>query len=135
MEIAAIVATLIPALIPSVIDAIKSLFGKLTGIDPAAPKSVAEVIQLMTADTEKLKALALLDAPVGQPSQWVVDLRASFRYIAVGFVILSTVIFNFVPDRYYNAQTDAFMRQICGSAVFFILGDRVNLSLKKKNGG
>jgi len=135
MEIAAILATILPALIPSVIGMFKDLFGKFAGIDPAAPKSVDDTIKLMTADTEKLKALAELDKPCGQPSQWVVDLRASFRYIAVAFVIVSTVIFNFIPDRFYNAQTDAFMRQICGSAVFFILGDRVNLALKKTNGG
>ena len=130
MDIAAIVATLVPALIPSIIDAIKGLFGKITGIDPAAPKSNAEAIELMKAESEKLKALAEIDKPVGQPSQWVVDLRASFRYIAVGFVVLTTVIFNFIPDRFYNAETDAFMRQICGSAVFFILGDHVNLRMK-----
>jgi hypothetical protein len=133
VEIAAILATLVPALIPSAIDAIKGIFGKITGIDPAAPKSVADTIQLMDADTKRLEALAKLDNPVGEPSQWVVDLRSSFRYIAVAFIVVTTVIYNFIPDRFYNAETDAFMRQICGSAVFFILGDRVNIKLK--NGG
>jgi len=127
-----ILATLIPSLIPSIIDAFKGLFGRLTGIDPAAPKSTDDVIKLMTADTAKLEALAKLDKPVGEPSQWVVDLRASFRYVAVGFIIITTVVFNFIPDRFYNTETDAFMRQICGSAVFFILGDHVNTNLKKK---
>ena len=132
MELTAIIATLVPALIPTVIDFFKGLLGKITGVDPGAPKSVDESIKLMAAETDKLKALAALDKPVGEPSQWVVDLRSSFRYVAVAFIILTTIIFNFIPDRYYNAETDAFMRQICGSAVFFILGDRVNLSLKNK---
>lgn len=133
MELAAILATILPALLPSGIDALKGLFGKITGIDPSAPKSVGEKIQLMNADTDRLKALAELDKPVGEPSQWVIDLRASFRYLAVAFIVLATIVYNFIPDRFYNALTDAFMRQICGSAVFFILGDRTMIALK--NGG
>jgi len=132
MGLETILATLIPTLIPSVIEFFKGIFARITGVDPASPKSTDDVIKLMTAETDKLKALAALDKPVGEPSQWVVDLRASFRYVSVGFIIITTVIFNFIPDRFYNAETDAFMRQICGSAVFFILGDHVNTNLKKK---
>jgi hypothetical protein len=83
---------LLGALLPAGVDLAKTMFGGLArrwgGL------SVDDEIKLENAGIERLKALAVLDTPVGTPSQWVVDLRASFRYIACGiFVVggLSTI--------------------------------------------
>lgn len=117
-------SALIAALAPAAIDGVKSLFGgisrKFGGL------SVDDEIKLMEANTNKLKGLAELDNPHGTPSQWVVDLRASFRYIACGvFIIggLSTV---------YLAPTLAPLGlEAAATAASFIFGERMLLSLKK----
>ena len=114
---------IISALAPAAVEALKNLFGglgrKIGGL------SVEDEIKLSTANVERLKALSQLDMPVGNPSQWVVDLRASFRYIAAGiFVIggLSTV---------YLAPTLAPLGlEAAIAASSFIFGERMLLSLR-----
>src|SRR3970040_2456419 len=70
---------------PAAIDLFKNLFAtvsrKWIGL------SVDDQIKLENANIERLKAMALLDNPNGTPSQWVVDLRGSFRYIAAALSI------------------------------------------------
>lgn len=115
---------LISALAPVAVEGLKSLFGgisrKFGGL------SVDDEIKLMEANTNKLKGLAELDNPHGTPSQWVVDLRASFRYIAcAAFVVggLSTI---------YLAPTFAAIGvEAAIAASSFIFGERMMLSLKK----
>jgi hypothetical protein len=72
-----ILETLLASLIPVGIEGIKQAAARLFGGVRAT--SVDEQIKLDVNEIEKIKALALLDAPAGQPSQWVVDLRASAR--------------------------------------------------------
>jgi uncharacterized membrane protein len=84
--LAAILASLVPALVPAGVDLIKNVGStasrKLLGI------SVDDQLRLENAVIERLKALAGLENPYGNPSQWVVDLRASFRYVAAGFLLV-----------------------------------------------
>lgn len=75
--------------VPVIVDFIK-------GAAPAVTRkvfgtSVEDQIKLDNSNIERLKALAELDNPHGEPSQWVVDLRASFRYIAATILILCGV--------------------------------------------
>ena len=132
IDTAALVALIVPALLPGVIDGIKMVISRLTGIDMAAPKSVAEVIQLKQADTERLKALADLDRPVGNISPWVADLRASFRYVCVGVILLAYVATLFLPDSWINSVTRADIAFLARECIFFIIGDRVYTNLKNK---
>lgn len=132
MEIAAILTTLIPSLIPTVIDVVKGLFGKITGVNPAAPKSPDDTLKLYNAETERLKVLSQIGTPYGEVSRWVNNLRGSCQYVAVLFIIGSTVIYNFFPEAWYSPDTDVYMRQLCGSALFFLLGARVNLAANHK---
>ena len=74
-----ILETIIGALVPVGIDGIKSLIGMFTG--GVKPISVDEQIKMDNNEINKLQALAALDNPYGSPSQWVVDLRASSRYL------------------------------------------------------
>lgn len=117
---------LLPALLPSVIDAAKSLFGglgrKIGGL------SVEDEIKLENAGIAKLEAIAKLDTPTGIPSQWVVDLRSSFRYIAAGVSILSGAYlaykFPAIPDALELAG------QLISAPFAFIFGERLYLGMK-----
>ena len=115
---------LISALAPAAVDALKSLFGGLSR--RIAGLSVDDEIKLKTADVERVKALAELDTPVGTPTQWVVDLRASFRYVAAGVCVLSPVISIFFLPSSINLTME-----LASGAFGFIFGERMLLSLKQ----
>jgi hypothetical protein len=136
---APLLALLLPALLPAGVDIFKGLFGAvsrlITGETGAKPQNVEEAVKLMEADTARLKALADLDKPAATVSKWVSDLRASFRYIAAGLIILSGVLV-VVIDVAVPGQIDAVaydtMTQLMGSVFAFLFGDRLNLSLRRK---
>jgi len=116
---------LVSALLPAAVDAIKSVFGaasrKFIGL------SVDDQIKLDNANIERLKALAALDNPYGTPSPWVVDLRASFRYIACGLFVLGGIATMVVPSL---APLAPIGMEAAISASSFIFGERMVLSLK-----
>ncbi|HEY4707308.1 MAG TPA: hypothetical protein VII64_07595 [Thermodesulfobacteriota bacterium] len=83
---------------------------------------------MMQAEAEKLKALADLDRPTGNISQWVADLRASFRYVAGGVVILaavSTLVIEVTPD------VGDLVWQSANSVWAFLFGDRMYTYIKR----
>jgi len=124
-----ILSLVVPALIPAVADGLRGLFNKLTGGAGAKPANVEEQIKLMAAENERLKALAELDRPSEKISPWVADLRASFRYVAGGLIILgaiSTLFFNadlLVQDAVWN---------LAGSVFAFLFGDRMYFKFVKR---
>jgi len=95
-----LLTTLLPALLPAIIDLFKGGFSKLIGVPTGEPVTFNERLEEKKLDIQKLKALAALDKPNGNISQWVADLRASFRYIAVGVIVLAAIIYNFLPETY-----------------------------------
>lgn len=117
---------LLPAVLPAVIDGAKSLFGgvarKIGGL------SVDDEVKLANADVEKLKALAAIDNPTGTPSQWVVDLRASFRYIAAGVSILVGAYIGYKFATIPDAVTLA--GQLISAPFAFIFGERLYFGMK-----
>ena len=117
---------LLPALLPAAVDGVKNLIGKFTG--GFVPANIDEQIKLDNANVEKLKALAALDTPGGTPSQWVIDLRASFRYIAAGFLILAAVATTVVPAL---VAMQAIAYQAASAAFGFIFGERLVMNLKQ----
>ena len=80
-----ILETVIGAVVPVLAESVKQLIVRWTG--GVKPANVDEQIRLMKAESDRLTALAALDTPGGTPSQWVVDLRASSRYIGALAVI------------------------------------------------
>jgi hypothetical protein len=115
---------IISALLPAGVEAVKTLFGGISR--KVGGLSVDEEIKLSEATTSRLKSIAELDNPHGTPSQWVVDLRASFRYIACGvFVVGGLSLAAFVPSM------GALGLEAAISASSFIFGERMMLSLKK----
>ena len=84
-----LLTTLLSALIPVGVEGIKQGISALTG--GVKPTTVAEQIQLDEQDIKRLGAVAALDNPGGTPSQWVIDLRGSARYLAAFLVILGGI--------------------------------------------
>lgn len=115
---------LISALAPAGVEAVKGAFKAAT--DRWVGLSVDDKIKLQNADIEKLKALAALDTPTGTPSQWVVDLRSSFRYIACGLFIVGGLSTAFFAPALAPLGFEA-----AAAASSFIFGERMLLSLKK----
>jgi hypothetical protein len=127
---------ILPALLPAGIDAVKNLFGaaqrKWVGL------SIDDEIKLEEAAIKRLEALAKLD-DVGstQPSQWVVDLRSSARYIMAGLSIISGICLGYV-GLYSNAITSVEMNTVLlplamdliGIPFSFIFGERLYMGMK-----
>jgi hypothetical protein len=130
MGIETILATVLPGLLPAVLDGAKMLFSKITGISMGEPKTFTERKELYTAETDRLKTIAELDKPSGQISNWVADLRASFRYVFVGLIIIVTLAYGLTYRWIGVPEVWGVLSQLSGSATFFILGDRVYLGLK-----
>lgn len=115
----AIISALLPAGVEMVKNVVGGLSRKWVGL------SVDDEIKMGNANIERLKALAQLDNPVGTPSQWVVDLRASFRYIACAMFVAGGIWGIFVPTPVSPLAIEAAI-----SASSFIFGERMLLSLK-----
>ena len=122
-----ILQNILAALLPVGVDAAKAVIGKFGG--DVRPTNIDEQIKLDNSQVDKLKALATLDNPYGNPSQWVVDLRASFRYLAAAIVILAGLGVQLVPSVDLVIRTAGL--EFAAMAFSFILGDRVYLNLKK----
>lgn len=87
--------SIIGALIPVGVEGIKQAVNKWTG--GVKPTTVDDQIKLDNSEIERMKAVAQLDTPVGTPSQWVIDLRASSRYIGALAVIVGGFATVFIP--------------------------------------
>jgi hypothetical protein len=104
---------------PLVLDLVKQVTNKYVGL------SVDDQIKMDNAQVEKMKALAQLDNPYGTPSQWVVDLRASFRYLGSILVIgIGVFIISSMPT-----QLEAGLSLVT-MPFGFIFGERLILSFK-----
>ena len=89
-----LLTTLLSSLIPVGIEGVKQLIVSKTGVQAT---TVDEQIKLDDQEIKRLEAIAKLDTPGGTPSQWVIDLRASARYVAAGVVILGGVAAIYIP--------------------------------------
>ena len=119
---------ILPAIVPALSDGVRGIFAKFTGGAGGTPQNVDERIKLMGAETTKLQALASLDTPVGQPSQWVVDLRASFRYVAVSVIVLGALGSLFVPHAPVALVGTAL--DLAGASMSFIIGERMYFKIR-----
>jgi len=92
--------------------------------------SVDEQIKLENATVDRLKALAELDNPHGNPSQWVVDLRAAFRYVSAAMLILAGICI--AGYGVANSDQDIALAglEMAGYPFGFIFGERLVLSYK-----
>jgi hypothetical protein len=121
-----IIESIIGALVPVGIEGIKQVINRLTG--GVKPTTIAEQIELEKIDINRIEAIARLDTPTGTPSQWVIDLRASARYIGALFVIaigISTIFLN-VPEQIQRIGIEA-----ANIAFGFLFGSRIMANLKR----
>lgn len=116
-----LIETIVASLVPVGIEGVKQVINKWTG--GVKPTTVAEQIQLDQSDVEKLKAVAALDNPYGTPSQWVVDLRASSRYIAAIGVIFGGLASLYIPNVPESAI--AAILEAVGVTFGFLFGQRI----------
>jgi hypothetical protein len=115
-----IIETIVAALVPVGAEAVKQLITKFTG--GVKPATIDEQIRLDQNDIERTKALAALDTPIGQPSQWVVDLRASARYVGALVVILVGVFGLFAP---IDDNVKSMGLEAANIAFGFLFGSRI----------
>ena len=125
-----IVSLILPALVPAFADGARGLIAKFTGGAGGQPQNITERIELMKAEAEKLQALAALDSPTGEPSKWIIDLRASFRYIIISAIMIFTAVVVFNPDI-VGATVVAVCLDMTGACMSFVIGERMYLSLKR----
>jgi hypothetical protein len=124
-----ILGLILPALVPAFTDGVRGIFAKFTGGAGGTPQNMQERIQLIQAETEKLKALAALDTPSGEPSKWIVDLRASYRYVIITTILIATIFVVYSPGIQLGIVS-VFL-DMTGACMSFIIGERMYLSIKK----
>ena len=115
---------LIPILTSWVQQAAPALTRKLFG------ESVDDQVKLENSLVERIKALADLDNPYGTPSQWVVDLRGSFRYVSASILILGGLGLAGVGASQANPVLVATGIDLAASPFSFIFGERLVLTFK-----
>lgn len=125
MGIETILATFV---LPAVVDLFKGAGGaisrKFFGL------SVEDQLKIDGAAVERLKAIAELDKPFGTPSQWVVDLRVSFRYVAACIMVFAGL--GMAAYSLVNNDPDSSMigLQVAMHPMAFIFGERFWLGVK-----
>lgn len=129
-----LLTTVLPALLPAAVDGVRGIFTKMTGGAGAQPANVREVIELGRLEIDKLRALADLDRPASNISQWVADLRAAARYIGVGIILLVwlAVVVLDAAGLHVSEELATTTSQMAKAAFFFLYGDRMYAYIRKK---
>ncbi len=121
-----IIESIIGALVPVGVEGIKQLMTNFFGGVKAT--SIDDQIKLDANEIEKIRAIAELDKPIGQPSQWVVDLRASARYIGALAVIVVGISTLYAP---VDVRIQAIALEAANIAFGFLFGSRIVANLRK----
>jgi len=128
--ISSVASLILPALVPAFSDGVRGIIAKFTGGAGGQPQNVEERVKLMEAEAAKLQALAALDGVNGEPSKWIINLRASLRYIIISAIMLFTAIIVFNPEV-VGAGVVAVFLDMTGACMSFVIGERMYLTLKK----
>ena len=128
--IGSVASLILPALVPAFSDGVRGIIAKFTGGAGGQPQNVEERVKLMEAEAAKLQALAALDGVNGEPSKWIINLRASFRYVIISAIMIFTGVIVFTPDI-VGASVVAIFLDMTGACMSFVIGERMYLTLKK----
>jgi len=128
--ISSVASLILPALVPAFSDGVRGIIAKFTGGAGGQPQNVDERVRLMEAEAAKLQALAQLDSVNGEPSRWIIDLRASFRYVIISSIMIFTGLIVFNPDIVGVAVVSVFL-DMTGACMSFVIGERMYLTLKR----
>lgn len=118
--------TIIGALVPVGVEGVKQLITRFAG--GVKPTTIAEQIQLDQNEVERIKALAILDTPIGTPSQWVVDLRAASRYVGALVTIAVGLSTLYIP---VDIKIQALGLEAANIAFGFLFGTRLVAAWQK----
>lgn len=118
--------TIVGALVPIGVEGIKQIITKWAG--GVKPTTVAEQLQLDEQEIKRLEAVAKLDTPIGQPSQWVIDLRASARYLGALLVIAVGISTLYIS---VDATIQALALEAANIAFGFLFGSRIVAGFKR----
>lgn len=121
-----ILSTILAALVPVGVEGIKQAMTRWMGGVRAT--SIAEQIELDKNEIERLRALAELDKPEGTPSQWVIDLRASARYVGALLCIAVGIGSLFIPG--ISIPVQALALEAANIAFGFLFGARIVANFK-----
>ena len=124
MLLSLLLSTLVPIVTDMVKTAAPAVSRKMFGV------SVDDQIKLETAQVERTKALAELDNPYGTPSQWVVDLRGSFRYVSAAILILTGVGLAAYGAVYNDLDSITTGIEVASAPFGFIFGERLMLTIR-----
>lgn len=91
MNLLTLLGTIVPALLPAVSDGVRGLIARATGGKGSQPQNMAERLELMKAENERLAIVAKLDEP-GNVHMWVADLRALQRPGLATVVLVSYAV-------------------------------------------
>jgi hypothetical protein len=118
----ALLTAILPALLPAAADGIRGIFARITNGKGAQPLNVAEVIQLMTAETDRLKTIAQLDAPAGEIFKWAATARALQRPALSTLIIVAYA----VTILWGEASQDTIdtLGSYAQMVTFYLFGDR-----------
>lgn len=122
-----IIESLIGALVPVGVEGIKQVLARFFGGVRAT--TIEEQIKLDENEIEKIKALAALDTPIGTPSQWVIDLRASARYVGALTVIAVGISALYLP---VDKGIQGIALEAANIAFGFLFGSRIVANLNQK---
>lgn len=118
----ALLTAMLPALFPALADGVRGIFSRITGAKGSQPQNVNEVLQLMQAETERLKTLAQLDA-AGDCHKWVNDIRALQRP-AVAFMVISAYAAAIWTGVQLPESALAALGEYAAMVTFYLFGDR-----------
>ena len=121
---------ILPALVPALSDGLRGIFARFTGGAGGMPQNVQERVELMQAEAAKIQALAALDNPTGEPAQWIINLRACYRYVIISAIFIFTGVVIFFPSL-VGASVIGVLLDMSGACMSFIIGERMYLSIKK----
>ncbi len=134
-----ILGPILAALMPFAGEALSGIFKgitrRITGDTGYKPQSVAEVVQLAQVEIERTKTLAQLDQPASNISTWVADLRASFRYLAAGLILLingSLLVVSHVTNQPLDPGIQTWVTESTLDVFGFMFGDRVRIGINGK---
>jgi len=121
-------AVILPAVLPALLDGLRGVFAKFTKGAGGSPVNVAEKVQLMQAENDRLRVVAEIDKPTQEVSLWVANLRASFRYIIISAIWLTTTAALFTPEV-PTALVENLL-DLSGATMAFVIGERFYFKLK-----
>lgn len=122
-----LLTALLPALIPAAADGVRAVINRVTNGKGAQPANTAELIQLMTADTDRLRVLAQLDTPGPGVYAWAATARALQRP-ALATWIMGAYVFAVVTKQ--PPETVAQLGEYAAMVTFYLFGDRGYTALK-----